>query len=134
MPDDTMPDDTLMPFEHYGLPVYRRDDGEYAVAATDALADHAARLAIAESLWAFNTAFLAGFIPALRHRAAAAAFDKMREARCEDATELVSTMLGDNLSRFVAAAIAADGRGHFLSPYDGEEIEGDDGSYSYRIN
>jgi hypothetical protein len=27
-----------------------------------------------------------------------------------------------------------DGRGHSLSPYDGDEIEGQDGLYIYRIN
>jgi hypothetical protein len=37
------------------------------------------------------------------------------------------------LEGFVEEAVSADGRGHFLSSYDGEENE-QDGFYIYRIN
>lgn len=38
------------------------------------------------------------------------------------------------MARFMEAAVAADGWGHFLSGYDGEEIELPGGFYAYRHN
>lgn len=118
--------------EHYGLPVYERDGERFAYAENDEAADEAARSAILESLWAFRSEFLADFIPALRNARARAAFEKMQAELCEDAGDLVAAMVGDQLDQLVTAAIGADGRGHFLSPYDGEERE-EGAAYLYRI-
>jgi hypothetical protein len=71
-------------------------------------------------------------VPALRDDRALAAFDKMRETLCEDANELVQSMVGDRLDELVTDAIGADGRGHFLASYDGDEVEGG-AAYLYRI-
>ena len=93
------------------------------VVMTDAEADDAARESLRDSLWAFQSSFLRSYIPALRNAAAARAFDKMRETLCEDANELVSALLGAREDECLADAISADGRGHTLAPYDGEESE-----------
>lgn len=118
--------------EHHGLPVVERDGETFAYAENDEAADEAARSAILESLWAFNSSFLADYVPALCSRSARGAFDKMRETLCEDANDLVAAMIGDRIDDLVTAAIGADGRGHFLSSYDGEERE-EGTSYLYRI-
>ncbi len=123
-------------YTHHGLPIGTRDDepGEWAYAATDDEAQTAARDNIAESWWAFRSEFLAAHIPALRNGAARRAFDAMREKLCEDANDLVRAMLGDDETHAADDAIRADGRGHFLAPYDGEEVDADGGGYFYRVN
>lgn len=96
---------------------------EYLV-LTDREATRRALAATRESLWAFNTAFLARYVPCLqRDPLAAEAFDTMRGKLCEDANPLVTGMLGRALSRCVNDAMTEDGRGHVLSGYDGEEHE-----------
>ena len=84
---------------------------------TDKEADEAAGKAIEESLWAFNAQFLAyetelpiDVFQALQHK-------------CEGANDifrkLIDTTCG--IDQIVNQAIADDGRGYFLSSYDGEE-------------
>jgi hypothetical protein len=46
----------------------------------------------------------------------------MQSELCEDANELVKAVIRD-IDHFVKDAILSDGRGHFLSGYDGEENE-----------
>lgn len=116
----------------YGLPVVERDGERFAYAENDEAADVAARAAILESLWAFRSEFLRDYVPALRDDKARAAFDKMRESLCEDANELVRSMVGERLDELVSDAIGADGRGHFLASYDGDEVE-EGAAYLYRV-
>jgi hypothetical protein len=112
-------------YDHYGLPIFKADDGhEYAV-GTLAQANRAAKADILDSLWAFNSDFIARFA-GLDDRAASAV-RKMQEEMSEDANEIVRRLIGEkNLNRFVREAIAADGLGHFLSPYDGQERDSSD--------
>lgn len=105
---------------------------EYLV-LTDREATRRALDATRESLWAFNTAFLARYIPCLHNTEAAKAFDTMRGTLCEDAQPLVAGMLGRSLARCVKDAVTEDGRGHVLSGYDGEENEAGR-YYIYRVN
>lgn len=56
----------------------------------------------------------------------------MQAELCEDANEIVKAMIGNNISLFLENAIKADGRGHFLSRYDGEEIQLKGGLYAYK--
>lgn len=119
--------------EHYGLPVFERDGERFAYAENDEAADVAARAAILESLWAFRSEFLASYMPALQNDKARKAFDSMREALCEDANDLVRSMVGDRVDEMVRDAIGCDGRGHFLSPYDGEETDEGEG-FAYRLD
>jgi hypothetical protein len=64
------------------------------------------------------------------------ALKKVQENYSEDANDLVLALIesDSNLGFFVRSAIQADGRGHFLSGYDGEEIETKGGMYIYRTN
>ena len=114
----------------------RCDDREYLV-CTDDQATAEAAADVAESLWACRSEFLRNYVQALRDDRARAAFDKMREVLCEDANELVRALVGDQLDELVRDAIDADGRGHFLAIYDGNEREAiHDGQtfYAYRRN
>lgn len=90
---------------------------------TDDEADEAALAAATDSLWAFNVSFLSRYVPALRDARAAKAWSKVAAELCEDAAPLVEALLGDRLDEAMRDAISEDGRGHFLSGYDGEESE-----------
>lgn len=108
---------------------------EYKV-LTDEEADKAAEEFIEESLWAFNAEFI------LEHSKIAAssyeynqivkAFCKMQETLCESANALVKALIKD-IDGFVQDAIETDGRGHFISSWDGEEYEHEN-LYIYRTN
>lgn len=110
---------------------------EYAV-FTDEEADFATKSNILDSLWAFRPHFI------LRHTAfygtstieADEAFEAslaiLQERACEDANPVVMALIRD-IDEFVRDAIEADGRGHFISSYDGEEHEVGN-YYIYRIN
>lgn len=105
--------------------------GEYLV-LTDYEADEAATKYIEESLWSFNSGFLASatglpaeVFKALQDKCEGDAVYKLVEATC-------------GVDSFVEAAISADGRGHFLACYDGKENElcvgGKIEFFIYRIN
>lgn len=110
---------------------------EYKV-YTDEEADQAAADYIKESLWAFNAEFI------LEHSAASEdttaredeeiikALRMVQENICEGANALVKVLISD-IDTFIEDAIDADGRGHFLSSYDGEEHESN-GFYICRTN
>ena len=96
---------------------------------TDEEADDLASGYIKDSLWAFNSDFLA-YETGLPE----AVFIPLSERFDTDAIyEIVYTTCG--IDAFVEAAIAADGRGHFIAQYDHEEHEqvvGDNTYYIYR--
>lgn len=104
---------------------------------TDEEASERADAAVRDSLWAFNVSFLSDYVPALRDAAAAKAWQEMQGKLCENAGPLAEALLGDKLDDAVAGAVTADGRGHFLSGYDGAENSVTvDGAtfYIYRTN
>lgn len=113
--------------------------GDYVV-LTDEEADAAVKERILDDVWAFKTEFL---LPRLRinlhnhnRDRILKAFGKLQEELCEDANDVLRPMLKDE-EEFVREAVSADGRGHFLSGYDGEENEAEaDGVtfYIYRTN
>jgi hypothetical protein len=108
------------------------DDGEYLV-LTDDEADERAREYIEESLWAFNASFLSG-MTGLDERVFTAL-----SKQCEDANDAVLALVKSTcgIDDLVEAAIAADGRGHFMASYDGAESEvkyEDEFYYIYRVN
>lgn len=94
---------------------------------------------IRESLWAFNANFILNNskISDQAGNKVEKALKKMQEELCEDANELVFALLTD-FDDFVEEAVSADGYGHFLSQYDGEENEVQDKEgnwyYIYRTN
>ena len=94
--------------------------GDYLV-YTDEEADAAAEEDILDSAWAFQYDFLRARSDAIAE-IPKKAYEEMAGELCESFNKAVLAMIPDKKS-FVSDAIAADGRGHFLSRYDGEENE-----------
>lgn len=96
---------------------------------TDDEADAAAKEYVEESLWAFNSDFLAA-----ETELPAEAFTVLSE-KCEDGNDGILAMVRKTcgLDAFTKAATSADGRGHFLSQYDGHEHEAGE-YFVYRTN
>ena len=120
-------------YDLYGLPVFDVDGEEYAI-GTDEECDRAAADNIRESVWAFNGWFIADHAP---RGLTAEDIDALRGDKCEDVNDALTALIeaGDGMADFIDAAIAADGRGHFLSSYDGEEREDDKAThFVYRVN
>lgn len=99
---------------------------------TDDEADEAAAEAIKNSLWAFNASFISGHTKKGLSDAAQKALQEAQAKLCEGANDLVESMI-DDLDDFIEDAIRADGRGHFLSSYNGEENEESVGGTTYYI-
>lgn len=98
---------------------------------TDDEATEACKKYILESLWAFNYSFLcchSDAIAAIPEKE----FKDMQGKLCESFNKAILAMI-DDIDHFIDDAIACDGRGHFLSSYDGQEHE-QDGFYIYRNN
>ncbi len=115
----------------YGDHTYEADGEEWLV-LTDEEADTAAREYIRESVWAFRPEFLADYT---HEGIDADTLQAIQGERCEDANAPILALIeaGAGFEDFAADAIGADGRGHFLSQYDGEERESGD-FYLYRTN
>ena len=116
----------------YDEKIFELGNQEYLV-LTDEEADERARENILDSLWAFNTEFILSHskIECISDRTEKA-FRKMQMELCESANEIIKAIIED-LDEFVADAISADGRGHFLSSYDGTENKIEE-FYIYRTN
>lgn len=125
-----------------GLSLVEIYNDQYAIGDNDD-ADNAASTYIEDTLWAFNADFIAGEIGNLELIPAIRAINEM----CEDGNEPMRALIEafTTIEEFVKDAISADGRGHFISSYDGEEneivIDVDYGNgdqketfYIYRIN
>ena len=114
----------------YDSDVFDADGCEYMV-LTSKEATEKAKDYIRDSLWAFNADFLIGFTD-LPYDAKEMISD-YQEKHSEDANEAVFSLVEKRFKDLVRDAILTDGRGHFLSQYDGEEIEEND-YYIYRTN
>lgn len=102
-------------------------------------AEMAVKERIIEDLWAFRASFIRSHMsykPKPREAdKIEKAIEEMQGKLCESAQPIIRSMI--NIDHFIADAISADGRGHFLAPYDGEEVEYDfDGEtyFIYRLN
>lgn len=107
----------LTEVEEYDEDNYNND---YLV-LTDDEADEKAADYIKDSLWAFNASFIAGEID-LDEEVIQAIQDN---GKCESNNDTIFNLikkLGD-IDSFIESAISADGRGHFMSSYDGCENE-----------
>ena len=107
-------------------------DGSEFLVLTDEEADAKAYEEIEESLWAFNADFIidmCGFSGGEKSLIA------MQRESCEDCNEFIRAMIEGTcgMDSFVESAIESDGRGHFISGYDGEEVEQDE-YFIYRVN
>ena len=92
--------------------------GEYLV-CSDKMADEQVKGEILSNLWAFKADFLAGET-GLPSEAFSCMQEKMSENCNEAVRALVKSTCGED--SLVDAAVSAYGRGHFLLPYDNEEI------------
>ena len=97
--------------------LYHVNGNEYKV-LTDNEADDEVREYIEQSVWAFNPSFLSA------HAKDGIDEDvfKVLSEKCEGSNEAVKSLIKD-FDHFVDDAVLSDGRGHFLSSYDGYEHE-----------
>ena len=105
---------------------YHINGNEYKV-LTDDEADAEVKEYIEQSVWAFNPSFLSA------HAKDGIDEDvfKMLSEKCESSNEAVKSLIED-FDHFVDDAVLSDGRGHFLSSYDGHEHEVNiNGNYYY---
>ena len=98
---------------------------EYLV-LTDEEADERAKEYIEDSIWAFNSWFLAS------HTGLDEEIIKHLQDKCEGANDVLLNAIKD-IDAFISEAIGCDGRGHFMSSYDGHEEELNE-LLIYRIN
>lgn len=107
----------------YNTCMYLIDDNRFYV-ADEREADKLARAFILEDIWSFRPEFILDHSKALQEGGsqAVSAFKQMQEVMCENCTPIVKALI-DDIDRFVKDAIAIEGRGHFISLYDGEEHE-----------
>lgn len=129
--DLEIPEDTELPF------VVLDTGANYAV-LTEEQADERAKEEILNSLWAFNADFVISHCKNyndMDQYEVESAIESLRHAQencCENANGLVFALI-DDIDEFVEDAINADGRGNFISRYDGVENE-QDGFYIYRVD
>jgi hypothetical protein len=97
------------------------DDCSYSdhLILTDEEADERTAESIRQSAWAFNASFLVGYLP----EGVGTEVIEALQPQCEGANDAILAMIGERFDEFVADAISADGRGHFLAGYDGNENE-----------
>ena len=113
------------------------DGAEYLVLDEEG-ADAKAREEIEYSLWAFNADFIIQHcknyeeMDNSEYQSAVESLRHAQEQCCENANGLVKALI-DDMEEFMEDAIMADGRGHFISRYDGEEYEMN-GFYIYRVD
>ena len=109
---------------------YILPNGDSYFVLTDDEADEYATDEIENMLWAFNAAFLASYTGL--HEAV---FEALAEGY-ENSNEAIMALINNagSMDEFVQESIDADGRGHFVANYDGEEIELEDDYYAYRVN
>ena len=109
-------------------------DHEYLV-LTDEEATQRAIDAARDSLWAFRGAFWGNYTNL--SLSSIKAIEKAQGTLCEDAGPVLAAVVGARLDEMLTDAIDADGRGHFLAGYDGEENAVDHNGetfYVYRVN
>ena len=88
-------------------------DKEFLVLTEDE-AEEKAKEYIKNSAWAFNPSFLAS------HSKVDEDVFKCLSEKCESSNDAVLSLI-DDFDNFAEDAISSDGRGHFMSSYDGHE-------------
>ena len=109
-------------------------DGMEYLVLTDGEADQMSQEYIEDSLWSFNADFILDTCGLDSSSNVSRSLRKMQEESCEGCNDFIRALEEGTcgIDEFVNQAILADGRGHFLSSYDGEEGE-QDGYFIYRI-
>ena len=93
---------------------------------TDDEADEKVAEYIKETVWAFNPSFLSC------HSGIDEDVFKLLQDKCESSNEAILKLIKD-FDHFVQDAVRSDGRGHFLSGYDGEENDHEHDNETYYI-
>lgn len=107
---------------------------EYLVLTEDE-ANEACRENILETLWAFKPSWIAQYVNLddHAHKALIEILSMAQDKYCETLNPIIQLFIKGKEDKFIHDSIEADGRGHFLAPYDFEENE--EGEYFiYRIN
>lgn len=113
------------------------ESGNYEV-LTDEEAEEKAAEYIKGSLWAFNADFIlnhcknADSMDCYEWDAAKESIEHAQAVQCESLNGLCFALI-DDIDEFTQDAIQEDGRGHFISFYDGTEHE-QNGFFIYRQN
>lgn len=117
---------------HYGLDSFELGSKEYAI-GTDSEADSACAEYITDSAWAFGAEFIVSEC-GLPYQLAEP-IQAWQEKECESANDGIVSLIEKTcgMDSFLESAISADGRGHFLSSYDGEENQEGE-FFIYRVN
>jgi|SRR5665647_868490 len=121
-------------YDHYGLKIFSDGSHEYAI-GTDEEAQEAVKAYIQDSVWSFRPEFIASHTRAGATNGMIRAIEALQK-ECESCNEDVKSLIED-IDEFIEDAISADGRGHFLSSYDSEEVElriNGEYLYAYRLN
>lgn len=138
IPDEDMDNIKVTQWDENEVEIY----GQEYLVLTDMEADARAREDIERSIFAFMPDFIISHCSTYENMsnweydAAKEALEKIQAHFAEGINELVKAMIPD-MDEFVDDAICADGRGHFISHYDGhenEEIVNGVTYYIYRIN
>ena len=116
-------------------------DGSEWLVLTDEEADEKTTEEIKELLWAFYPEFIVEHMEqeeifsATLKTQIKKSIEQMQRSLCEDANPIIYAIIGgaNGIDNFISDAIEADGRGHFLSLYDGVEKETEH-FFIYRIN
>ena len=111
-------------------------DNEDYLVLDDEDADKKAEEYIRQSVWAFNACWLSWYCP---DGIEAEHITALQGDSCEDCNDAMVAIVeaGKGMKELISGAITADGRGHFMSSYDGyENVEtyNDTEYYIYRIN
>lgn len=119
-------------FSTYDENLFEYCNQEYLV-LTDTETDNYAEKYIEDTLWAFNAEFISD--ECNLNPECTDALRVMQERCCESCNSLIRAIIDGScgIDAFVEDAIKADGRGHYITQYDGYENETDN-YYIYRIN
>lgn len=124
--------------EAEGNLLFSTSDGEEYYVCTEKEANLLAEQEILQYLWAFNSDFIVEHTKVYDDLTIGEAeilaknISEMTCKMCDNANTIVELLIED-INEFIEDAIEADGRGHFISMYDGREHE-QDGYYIYRIS
>lgn len=131
VPVDELTEET---YDNYGLTVISNGSKEYSIGNEEEV-DNATEQNIRESLCYFNSQWIVDHLDTEIPVNAITAIQEKYEDGNDSLYEIISK-LGD-WDYFVRDSILADGRGHFMSSYDGEENEicyEGEWYFIYRIN
>lgn len=135
--------DEVKTADGYEKSVYEAEGRRWEV-WTDAEADEEAQRYIERQLWSFKTDFLLNYrdngesltdgLSDYEKKDFEKSLRKLQEDKCEGANPIIVKLIESfsSIENFAKMAMDVDGRGHFLSSYDGTEREEKvDGEYYY---